>query len=177
MPKRKKAVKKPGIALDSILAKRGRGRPGVIRSEIVGRADNYRGIFTTIWDTVGKQLLQVKSKENVIKAFDLEPHYKSEFAAIAGLILKVVREKKFPKTQEAQINFLADSLAGREWISPRRSRDICEAERKKPIHHIIRQDFYIECTCGYEGPAYKKACPKCGAVSLELGLSLLDFLP
>jgi hypothetical protein len=102
------------------------------------------------------------------KAFELEAHYKSEFAALAGLTLKVLREKKFPKTQETQINFLADSLAGREWISPRRSRDICEAERKKPKNYIIRQDFYIECSCSYEGPAYHKACPKCGAVSLEL---------
>jgi len=131
MPKRNKAGKNPGIPVDSILGKRGRGRPGVIRSEIVGRADNYRGIFSNIWDTVGKQLLQVKSKEDVIKAFELEAHYKSEFAPIAVLILKVLREKRFPKTQEAQINFLADSLAGRAGISPRRSRDICEAERKK----------------------------------------------
>jgi len=168
MPKRKKVRKSPGIPLDSILGKRGRGRPGVIPSEIVGRADNYRGIFSSIWDTVGKQLLQANSKEDVIKAFELEAHYKSEFSALVGLTLKVVREKKFPKTREAQINFLADSLAGREWISPRRSRDICEAERKKPKNYIIRQDFYIECSCGYEGPAYRKACPKCGAVSLEL---------
>src|ERR1700756_2566485 len=99
MPKRKKVRTNPGIHLDSILGRRGRGRPGVIRSEIVGRADNYRGIFSNIWDTVGKQLLQVRSKEDVIKAFELEAHYKSEFAPIAGLILKVVREKKFPKTQ------------------------------------------------------------------------------
>jgi hypothetical protein len=134
----------------------------------VGRADNYRGIFSNIWETVGKQLLEAESEESVIKAFESEAHYKSEFVPIAGLILKVVGEKKFPKTQEAQINFLADSLAGREWISPRRSRDICEAERKKTIHHIIRQDFYIECSCGYEGPAYHKACPECGAMSLDL---------
>jgi hypothetical protein len=133
MPKRKKARKDLGKPLDSILGKRARGRPGVIRSEIVGRADNYRGIFTTIWETVGKQLIEAKSEERVIKAFEAEATHKSEFVSIAGLILKVVREKKFPKTQEAQINFLADSLAGREGISPRRSRDICEAERKKPI--------------------------------------------
>ena len=168
MPNRKKVGKNPRIPLDSILGKKGRGQPGVIRSEIVGRADNYRGIFSSIWDTVGGQLLQAKSKEDVIKAFELEAHYKSEFAPIAGLILIVMRENKFPKKQEAQINFLADSLAGREWISARRSRDICEEERNKPKNHIIRQDFYIECSCGYEGPAYRKACPKCGAVSLDL---------
>ena len=131
MPKRKKVAKNPGIPLDSILGKRGRGRPGVIRSEIVGRADNYKGIFSNIWDTVGMQLLQAKSEQDVIKAFELEPHYKSEFSPIASLILEVVREKKFPKTREARINFLADSLAGRERISARSSRDICEAERKK----------------------------------------------
>jgi hypothetical protein len=175
MPKRKKVPKDTGIPLDSILGKRGKGRPGVIRSEIVGRADNYRGIFSTIWDTVGKQLLEAGSEESVVEAFELEAHYKSEFTPIAGLILKVVREKKFPKTKEAQINFLADSVAGREWISPRRSRDICESERKKPKNYIIRQDFYIECTCGYEGPAYKKACPKCGAVSIDL--SGFHFFP
>jgi hypothetical protein len=175
MPKRKKVRRNPGIPLDSILGRRGRGRPGVIRSEIVGRADNYRGIFSNIWKTVGKQLLEAKSEESVIKAFESEAHYKSEFAPIAALVLKVVREKKFPKTKEAQINFLADSLAGRGWISARRSRDICEAERKRTIHHIIRQDFYIECTCGYEGPAYRKACPKCGAVSLDL--SGFSFFP
>jgi hypothetical protein len=168
MPKGKKIRKDAGIPLDSILGKTAVGRPGVIRSEIVGRASNYRGIFSTIWDTVGRQLLEADSEDGVIKAFEPEAHYKSDFAPIAGLILKVLREKKFPKTRQAQINFLADSVAGRGWISPRRSRDICEAERKKPINHIIRQDFYIECSCGYEGPAYHKACPKCGAVSLDL---------
>jgi hypothetical protein len=140
----------------------------VPRSEIVGRAANYRGIFSNIWDTVGRQLLRAESEESVGKAFELEAQYKAEFSPIAGLILKVLREKKFPKTRKAQINFLADSLAGRDWISPRRSRDICEAERKKPFTYIIRQDFYIECSCGYEGPAYYKACPKCGAESLDL---------
>jgi hypothetical protein len=168
MPKSKKVRKDAGIPLDSILGKTAVGRPGVIRSEIVGRADNYRGILSSIWDTVGEPLLQAKSEEGVIKACESEAHYKPEFAGIAGLIFKVVREKKFPKTRKAQIKFLADSVAGRGWISPRRPRDICEAERKKPINHIIRQDFYIECSCGYEGPAYHKACPKCGAVSLDL---------
>jgi hypothetical protein len=94
-------------------------------------------------------LLHAESEEAVTKTFDAVPQLKSEFSPIAGLILKVLREKKFPKTRKAQINFLADSLAGRDWISPRRSRDICEAERKKSFIYIIRQDFYIECPCGY----------------------------
>ncbi len=52
-----------------------------------------------------------------------------------------------PLRREAQINFLADSLAGRGLVSPRRSRDICAQERatEKRRHRIIRQEFYVEC--------------------------------
>ena len=72
------------------------------------------------------------------------------------------RDARFPKRPEPQRNFLADSLAGRGLISPRRSRDICERERKTKVHYIIRQDYYIECTCRYKGPARYGQCPKCG---------------
>jgi hypothetical protein len=168
MQKGKRTEKKTRRPLDTILGKKARGRPGVRPSEIRGRGDHYRDLFAQIWDTVGEQLLRAETEEEVLKAFDAEAHYKSEFGPIAALILKIKREKRFPKTRQARINFLADSLAGRDWISPRRSRDICEAERKKPFNYIIRQDFYIVCSCGYEGPAYFGACPKCGAVSIDL---------
>jgi len=64
--------------------------------------------------------------------------------------------------REAQIAFLADSLGARGLVSPRRSRDICYEERAKPVHFIIRQDCYIQCTCAYKGPALHGKCPKCG---------------
>ena len=128
----------------------------------------------TIWDTVGKQLLQANSKEEVIRAFETNPITNLSSLRSQAHLEGVVREKNSQRRRQAQINFLADSLAGRDWISPRRSRDICEEERKKPTHHIIRQDFYIECSCGYEGPAYHKACPKCGRG--EFGFDGLSFL-
>ena len=80
-------------------------------------------------------------------------------------VLQVLREPKFPKQRAPQSNFLADSLAGLGWISPRRSRDICERERAKGkrAHHIIRYEFYVECSCGYKGRSRKYACPNCGA--------------
>lgn len=168
MPKRKKSTEKPTIPLDTVSKKRRRGRPGVRASEIRGRGDHYRLLFGQIWDAVGEQLLRAQTEKDVGKAFDPVPFYKREFEPDAALILKVLHEPKFPKRREAQINFLADSLAGRGWISPRRSRDICEQERKKKVNYIIRRDYYIECTCRYKGPAIHGKCPKCGTDKLSL---------
>jgi len=166
MPRRKKGPSKPQKPLDTFSGKRGRGRPGVRASEISGRAYNYHLIFSQIWDVVGGSLLAANTKEEVIKALEPTP-YKNEFASIASLLLQVLHDRKFPKRREAQINFLAGSLAGRGWISPRRSRDICEQERvkerAKSKYKIIRKEFYIECSCGYKGPARDNACRKCGA--------------
>ncbi len=168
MPKRKKARKARKKPLDTIYGKRPRGRPGVRPSEIRGRGDHYRLIFSQIWKVVGAVLLKARNEEDVIRVFDLAASYKLEFAPVASPILRVLRDPKFPKRPEPQRNFLADSLAGRGLISPRRSRDICEQERKKKVHLIIRQDYYIECTCRYKGPALHGSCPKCGTDRLAL---------
>lgn len=119
--------------------------------------------------------MKARTEEEVIQAFEKDACYTDQFRHLAPLILKVRNEKKFPKRREPQINFLADSLAGLGLISPRRSRDICDRERaqerKKSKHKIIRREYYIECSCGYKGPARDNACRKCGA---ELPL-LLDM--
>ena len=163
MPKRKKEPKQVKKTLDTYSPKRRRGRPGVRPSEISGRSYNYRLIFSQIWDVVGSALLKAKTEEDVIRAFDARPIYQQEFASIASLVLKVLRDLKFPKRPEPQRNFLADSLAGRGWISPRRSRDICLQERnKEKEHEIICREYYVECTCGYKGPALDGGCRKCG---------------
>jgi hypothetical protein len=173
MPKGKKARKTPKKALDTVFGKRGRGRPGVRRSEISGRGYHYRLIFSQIWNHVGDALLKARTEEDVIRAFDPCPSYQQEFVPIASLTLQVLGDPKFPKKPEPRRNFLADSLAGRGRISARRSRDICEQERKKKEHYIIRQDYYIECTCRYKGPALHGRCPKCGTDKLSLPLLLL----
>ena len=92
--------------------------------------------------------------------------YSLEFVTLADLILKVVKDPKYPKhKQEAQINFLADSIAGYGMFTPRSSRDICERERAriKQVHHILCYEFYIECSCGYQGHSKHHACPMCEA--------------
>ena len=166
MSKIEKTPKRVKKSLDTFSQKRRRGRPGVRVSEITGRSYNYHLIFSQIWDFVGGPLRAANTKEEVIKALEPTP-YKDEFAGIASLVLQVVRDPKFPKRREAQINFLGNSLAGRGLISPRRSRDICEQkrarERAKSKYKIIRKEFYIECSCGYKGPARDNACRKCGA--------------
>jgi hypothetical protein len=186
MPKRKQSTLKPKKLLDTIPGKRGRGRPGVRPSLISGRACNYRLIFSQIWnDTtnargetqrgVGDALLKAQTEEEVIQAFDPWLSYQPEFAPLAGLILKVLRDKDFPKRRGPQMNFLADSLAARGVRSARRSRDICDQERKKKVNYIIRQDYYIECTCRYKGPALHGKCPKCGTGQLSPSLVLLGL--
>ncbi|HYM09639.1 MAG TPA: hypothetical protein VEU62_02840 [Bryobacterales bacterium] len=174
MPRPKKPFKKGQKPLDIVPGKSRRGRPGVLASEVRGRGDHYRLVFNQIWENVGEPLLKAQTEERVIQAFGSWPNFQREFSPIAGLVWKVLQDPKFPKRKQPQINFLADSLAARGTVSPRRSRDICEQEGKKKVNYIIRRDFYIECTCGYKGPASYGKCPKCGTGEVLLhGIDLL----
>jgi hypothetical protein len=169
MAQHKKSVPKTKKTVDAVREKR-RGRPcHVIRSEVIGRAENYRLIFGYVWSGLCGPLVAANSVEQVIEAFEkYADAYAREFVPrLAEDILKVVHEPKFPKRQYPQINFLADSLAGRPNVEPRTSRDICTkhraSERAKSPHKIMRKEFYVECSCGYKGPARDDACRKCGA--------------
>lgn len=168
--------------LDSGLGKRGRGRPQKVRhSEVFGRADNYRMILAEVWHKLRNPLLapEIGEEEDVIRAFEsyAQPYAEDFVPRLASDILRVIHEQKFPRSTKAQINFLADSLAGRPNVEPRTSRDICGQERAKvrtkSPHRILRKEFYIVCSCGYKGPALNNACPKCGA---EIAPSLEKLL-
>ena len=172
MPKHRKDVSKPKKPLDTFSEKRGRGRPKKVNpSETEGRAHNYRVIFGQIWDVIGEPLLKAQTEQEVIEVVKKYVSYLPEFEPIAALVLKAIHDPEFPKTREVQINFLADSLAARGWVSLRRSRDICAEVRakQKKAHHIIRHEFYIECSCGYKGPALDNACKRC-KTKIEFGL-------
>jgi hypothetical protein len=187
MPKPKKTAKIPKIPLDVAFPKRPRGRPGVAHSEIIGRAENYRWMF---WERrLDKRkgefvrdkpydwavaLVTAKYNQEIDRALDSATDYaKSQLKPLVPLVLKVLNERSFPKRAEAKFDYLADSLAARGEVSPRRSRDICAEhrtmQRKKSRHRILRKEFYIECSCGYKGPALDNACRRCGAE--------IDFLP
>jgi hypothetical protein len=149
--KRDARVKKAEIPLDTVRAKRRPGRRARVRpSQIAGRADNNRWILNQVWDRLWPRLSRAKNEEDVIKAFQegASPY-----------------EPKIPKRRKSRINFLADSLAGVDCVTPRRSRDICDQERAraKRTHHIICYEYYVECSCGHKGRSRNHACPKCGA--------------
>lgn len=163
--------KNPKKGFDKLFGrpKRGPGRPGVRPSEIRGRADHFRILLGNLWENIREPLLKAQSESDVIAAFHGcgESNSRPFVPGLAGLILQIFHEKKFLKRPKPQLNFLADSLAGVGEISPRRSRDICAEERAKDVapspYEIIRQELYVECTCGYKGPAMDNACRKCRA--------------
>jgi hypothetical protein len=172
MPKSQKPTQQPEKILDTFSEKRRRGRPPKIRpSEVVGRAQNYRMMLTKVWPKLRDPLLATGAvtEEDVTKAFETlaQPYARNFVPGLASYILEVIHERKFPTRPKAQVHFLADSLAGRPNVGPRRSRDICAEERAKESakspHKILRKEFYVECSCGYKGPARNDACRKCGA--------------
>jgi hypothetical protein len=175
MQKRKTSTKRPVIPLDRFSGKRGRGRPPrVRRTEIRGRADNYRFILGQVWDRLSPKLLRATTDQEVIDSFlEGATPYAQEFVpSLANLIFRVLHDPKFPRRREAQINFCADSLAALGYVAPRSSRDICQEERKKEerAHRILRFEFYVECSCGFKGRSRDHACPKCGA-EIDFGFS------
>lgn len=148
-------------------SKRGRGRPQKIDpSEVVNRADEYRGTLAGMWAKLWPPLSVAKTKQEAINAINgADPYQREQFLPSALVILEMLKDPRFPKRQQTRINYLADSLAARGVVTPRRSRDICARERlkQKNTHRILRFEFYVECSCGYRGPSKNWACLKCHA--------------
>lgn len=150
--------------------KRPRGRPRKIPLNwVTGRAYNYQLKLQQGWTRLEASLLSAQTVEEMTAAFEnnFPPCARDFVPERAADLLALFRDPKFPKRTKARIKFLADSLGGRPSLSLRTSRDICERERarerRKSQHRILRNEFYIECTCGYKGPARDNACRKCGA--------------
>jgi len=167
MKKSESGQRRSKKALDMFSPKRPRGRPiKVVASAVRGRADNLNGILHQVWDSLWPSLSGAQSEEDVINALKDAREYEGEFKTLVPLILKVLKDPNLPKRKHAQIHFLADSLAGVGMVTPRSSRDICAKDRAKDKHrhHILRYEFYVECSCGYEGHSRDHACPECGAL-------------
>jgi hypothetical protein len=166
----KKRRKKSTFSLDRFSEKRRKGRPPKIPASWVrGRADNHRAILAQIWKHIWPGLSKAATRQdvlNVLNEAEVSTAYALEFITLADSILQVIKDPKFPKRkQEAQINFLADSIAGYGTFTPRSSRDICERERMRinQMHRILAYEYYVRCSCGYKGPSHNHACPKCEA--------------
>lgn len=156
-------------ALDKVPEKQRRGPKRRMRPEsVVGNAGTYNVQFTNVWERVGHQLLEAPSPEQVLNLLtQLGGRISGTIdLKFARRVFTILRESKFPGARgKAQVRFLADSLGGGDLLTPRRSRDICAEYRAKMkrANHILRYEFYIECSCGRKGHSIDHACPKCGA--------------
>ena len=157
--------------------KRGRGRPpNIDRSILLGQADHYRVVLLQFWQKLGPRLLAAQSPEEIVRAVREDaPGITGTLAPFAELVLKIVRDPKFPRARsKSQIHFLSDSLGGQGLVTFRRSREICAQERTKVRHVIVRREYYIECSCGYQGPALDGACRVCGTGELSWDLHVKE---
>src|SRR5271169_6457332 len=86
------------IISDRPSKKRGRGRPANIDpSMVVGSADIYRLWFEQLWSKVGPRLLAARSSEDITRAVqEHAPDVSASLAPHSELILKIVRDPKFP---------------------------------------------------------------------------------
>jgi len=160
-------------ASDQPTKKQKRGRPPEIDPRIVvGSADHWRIVFPQVWSKLGPRLLAAQSPEEVARAVREEAAgISASLDPYSELILRIVKDPKFPRAKStSQIHFLADSLGGQDCVTPRRSREICAEERTKKRHFIVRLEYYIECSCGYKGPALDGACRDCGTEELSSDL-------
>ena len=158
--------------------KKAKGRPARIDPEIVvGLADTFRAWFRQFWPKLGPRLLRAKSSEQIERAIREEaPGISGGLTQHCALILNIVHDRRFPRTRTtSQMHFLADSLGGQGFVTPRRSREICAEERTKVRHVIVRREYYIECSCGYKGPALDGACRDCGTGELSWELKVKNI--
>lgn len=143
----------------------------------LGNADALQAQLTHAWPRLGKQLLAAQS------APELWEVVKSGQGIISNMhdftfserMFQIIHDRQFPRVRaKSQIHFLADSMGGCGLVTPRRSREICAQERAKVEHQILRREFYIECSCGYEGPALDGSCRKCGTSTLSWDLRVKE---
>jgi hypothetical protein len=150
--------------------KSNRGRPSLLSPyTVTGRAVNYERELNEVWERLETPLLNSKTADEVTEAFKKFAKFCAEdfVPGLSADILFLLNHSDFPQRQLPRTRFLARSLGGRPNLSFRRSRDICEAadkkEKQKSPHRILRREFYVECSCGYRGPAFNNGCWKCGA--------------
>ena len=143
-------------------------KPKIEPSEVINRAEDLRFIFKIFRGVIDwTKLFAAQCPEDVNSALALvDERDRKRCLYNPGLILQCLKDPRFPKSdRDAQERFIIESVAGDGRVSMRRSRDICGETRavQKRQGRIIRREFYIGCTCGFEGPALNDACPDCGA--------------
>ena len=168
--------KEPKSPLTTSQEKRGRKRT-LEPETVVEHADYVLKVVASLQDRIEWDKLEAARTEAEAEAAiaRVPPFYREILKDRLAAILMWVREGKFPKKNlERKMRHLADSVARDVLLSPRRSRDICHEYRKRPVSTkvgmILCREYYIECTCGYRGPASRGACARCGTRKPSPGL-------
>jgi hypothetical protein len=168
--KKGKKILAPFSSAATNQTKSSRGRKRMLPQDTVtGRASNYERELNEVWENLEIPLLNSKNPHDVTEAFKKFAGYCAvDFVpTLSSDIYSLLNDPQFPQRALPRTRFLARSLAGRPKLSFRRSRDICEEadreEKRKSPHRILRKEYYIECSCGYRGPAFNDGCRKCGA--------------
>jgi len=162
-------------------SKETRGRKRRIHPENVVRAANdLLKILEFCKDQIDWVKLETaKTEEEAASAFERVPSaYRERLNLWLAAIPEWALEGKFPKANlERKMRHLADSIAAEGFLTPRRCRDVCYEERKRQaqLGMILRREFYIECSCGYQGPAKGGGCRQCGTNRLSPEIELDYF--
>jgi hypothetical protein len=123
--------KMPDLPLDK---KSSRGRRGTNPRETFNRAYRFELMLKDIGETTLDRLLQAQMADEIIAAFGENNFHRDRLACgpLPRLILEARRDHDWPKKRrEAQIRFLARSMAAFGIVSGRRSRAICREEEKR----------------------------------------------
>jgi hypothetical protein len=137
-------------------------------------------MLSQVWDRLWPLLSKAESEEDVTKAFreGARPYDQNFVPVLSQLLIGVLKETTFPQRPKSMQRFIADSASALGDVTARRSRDICAQERlaRKRAHRILRYEFFIECSCGYQGYSGNHGCPDCGAkiqFPMQVGTSFL----
>jgi hypothetical protein len=126
--------------------KQRRGRPPKERQAdsdagVLLRAENYSRALSSRWEDLAPGLAQAKEAvteegvERVTAAWiaagfsDRTSDGFPPVSVLAPRVLRVLRDKKYPKQRQAQITFLADALSGFH-LEPRTAHELCQRERE-----------------------------------------------
>jgi hypothetical protein len=168
------AKKKAKTPLTAFKNSRGR-KPILLPEEVLEHAEFMLKVVASlkdeiVWDKLQAARTEAEAESAIIR---VPPFYREILKDRFAAILTWVREGKFPrKNLKRKMHHFADSIAGDVFMSPRRSRDICSEERKRVQNAtmLLCREFYIECTCGYRGPAKQRGCRRCGTQKLSPSL-------
>lgn len=168
------AKKKAKPPLTAFQKRRGR-KPILLPEEVLEHAEFMLKVVASLKDEIAWDKLEAARTEAEAESAitRVPPFYREILKDRFAAILTWVREGKFPrKNLKRKMHHFADSIAADIFMSPRRSRDICSEERKRVQNAttLLCREFYIECTCGYRGPARRGSCRRCGTRRLSPGL-------